>query len=276
MKIHEIVTEERTDEVLGTVLRGIGALARGAKTGVQNIGARPIARAGEIAARYRGLPGWMAKWARGRDLKALKAARVAYKTRAANVAADALGDEVLKWVTRAAIIDGIYDYYTASYFLEDQLKDGKISQEEHDKALTELRGQFIASILVPRLAGGATKITTGLVGGIVSKLGGTRSGEAIRFWGGTVAKIGEASALALLSTDAGKKWLTESMTLLVTGLGHAGNLIADFMALTKAAAQVATGILPKGYEPSIKTDKDGNIDFGKDPWKGTGRDVGIL
>ena len=271
MKVQEIIAEERTDEILGLALRGLGALARGAKTGAQAIGARPIAKAGEIAARYRGLPKWAANALRGRDIRALKAAREAYRARAVNMAVDALGDDILKWVTRLAIVDGIYDYYTISSFLEDQLRQGKISQQEYDDSLTQLRGQFVASILVPRLAGGATKMTTGLVGAIVKKLGGVRAGEAIRFWGGTVAKVGEASALAIFSTDAGKKWLTDAMSNLITGLGSIADLTMGFFSLFKAVIQVSTGLLPQGYEQEKEREKNE-----KDPWKGTGREVGIL
>ena len=267
MKVNEIIAEERTDEIIGAVLKGIGALARGAKTGIKDIGKLPSA----IRTKNMFSNSIWGKYARSRLVRQTRNARQLYRVRAENFAKDALGDEILKWTTRIALADGIYDYYSASSLLDDLLKNGEITKEQYDEDLTKLRGLFVTSILVPRLAGGLTKVSTGLVGSIISKLGGPRAGEAIRFWGGTVAKVGEASALAYFSTDAGKKWLTDSMSNLVTGLGSASDLVMGFLSLVKAAAQVATGILPPGYEQEKERGK-----FEKDPWKGTGREVGIL
>lgn len=292
MKVNEIISEERTDEILGTLAKGAAALFRGAKTGVQALPAvRPVAKAGEIAARYRDLPKWWGNIFRARDLKALKAARATYRARVVNVAADSLGDDILKWAGRIAILDGIYDYYTAKFYLDDQLKKG-MSQEEYDDALTKLRGQFWTAILVPRMAGSISKGTTNVIGAIVTKLGGPRAGEAIRFWGGTMAKGGEAAALAFFSTDKGKQWLADSVGFLVTGFGNAGDLMASFLDYGKAIYQVATGNLPQGYDQKPKDgEKDDsgastwggeiqkNLGGGKmfgDPWKGTGVKVDTL
>jgi hypothetical protein len=298
MKIIELVEDQRTDELVGALARGASSLWRGAKTGARELGTRPVVKPGETARTY--TKSFWGKYARSKALRQMRNARQVYRARAENFARDQLGDDILTWATRIAIADGIYDYYSAKYLLDDLLKAGDITREQYDSEMTQLRGGFWTAILVPKFAAGLAKGTGNIVGSILTKLGAPRTGEAVRFWNGILAKGGEAAGLAVLSTDAGKKWLADSWGFLVTGTGSAVNLLADFADFIKAGYQVATGTEPAG-SISRKTDqpKDGETTGdqpadsnnpwaselnkaiggqikGTDPFKGTGRQVGFL
>jgi len=250
MKIIEVIENQRTDEFLSTALKGVGALWRGAKTGAKELGTIPA------ASRTRNMfsKSFFGKYGRSKVVRQTQNARQAYRARAENFARDQLGDDILTWATRLAIADGIYDYYSSKSLLDDLLKGGEITKEQYDNDLTQLRGGFWTAILVPKFAAGLAKGTGNIVGSILTKLGAPRTGEAVRFWNGVIAKGGEAAGLAILSTDAGKKWLADSWGFLVTGTGTVTNLLADFVDFAKAGYQVATGTEPAG-SLSKKTDQ---------------------
>lgn len=256
MKIIEVIENQRTDELVGALAKGAAALWRGAKTGAKELGTIPA------ASRTRNMfsKSFFGKYARSKVVRQTQNARQAYRARAENFARDQLGDDILTWATRLAIADGIYDYYSSKSLLDDLLKGGEITKEQYDNDLTQLRGGFWTSILVPKFAAGLAKGTGNIVGSILTNLGAPRTGEAVRFWNGVIAKGGEAAGLAILSTDAGKKWLADSWNFivtgqgLVTGTGSAANLLADFVDFAKAGYQVATGTEPAG-SLSKKTDQ---------------------
>ncbi len=293
MKITEIISEERTDEFVGAAVKGLSGLFKGAKTGSQSMQALPKATSAGSAVRSMGLDpkGWLGSFYRRRMINQTKQARAVYRTRAVNMARDQLGDDILKWVTRLAIVDGIYDYYTAKSVLDDLLAQGQITREEYDQELTDIRGKFWAAILVPKFAGTISKGVVGGVSGLLTKLGAPKSGEAVRFWAGSLAKGGEAAGLAILSTDEGKKWLADSLGFVVTGFGMAADLVSKFLVFLKSAAQVATGTVPDDVkaaagigDKSKDQDTAGDNIMGipvkkgqfQDPFKGTSRSDTVL
>jgi hypothetical protein len=77
----------------------------------------------------------------------------------------------------------------------------------------------------------------------VGKVAGPKAGAVTKFWGGILAKTGEAGAMAFFrTTDAGKKWLANALSYVTMGIGTAQGLIKDFMELFSAIVDVAKDI----------------------------------
>jgi hypothetical protein len=88
--------------------------------------------------------------------------------------------------------------------------------------------------------------------------------------------------LAWFSTEAGKKWLTDTFGTLITGVGTIPEIAGDVFQFGKAAVQVATGNIPAGVQTStnggdsVSTDIMNTTGGGaNDPFKGTSRAGGI-
>lgn len=302
MKVSDIISEQRTDEVLGTLAglaaKGGAALLRTPKNiqYAKNMATPITSRAQALRAVKSDLaskgmkPGdfayeWFKKSKFKDQIKNMDAMRAAGKAEMYGV----LTDKGLAFANMLYIADSIYDYYTAKAVLDEKLKLGSISKEEYDKEITLLRGQLIAGYLAPKIAGSLTRLTAGnatnLFSWVVKTAGFPQQAIMMKAAKDIMIKAGQAGLLAYFSTDKGRQWLTDSFGLIVTGLGSVGNLAADFLDYAKAAYQVATGDLPPGFEKkpdSGETNPDmdkwgGDLNqlTGKeifaDPFKGTGR-----
>jgi hypothetical protein len=245
-----------------------------------------------------GLQGtWMGKTLRNRFYRLELKKQAALMANAKNMAANMLGDNVLKLFYAYGVIDGIYDYYTSVGVLDDMLANGEIDQEKYESELTTLRGQALTAVLLPKVLGGLTRKTAGKaidgVSWIVRKAGAPGSAGALKTLKDLTIKAGEAALITALSTDSGKKWLSENLSFVVFGVGSVANMAANFASFTKAMYQVATDTVPddvkarmgKGDGDASAGDSDdpegimgralGTGGF-KDPFKGTGREVGTL
>jgi hypothetical protein len=302
MKITDIILESQTDENI--LLRGLGALAKGVKglattsPSAASQGKRAAVKAAAQQVKDMGLKGtWMGKTLRNRFYRLEMKKQAALLANAKNMAANMLGDNVLKLFYAYGVIDGVYDYYTASSVLDEMLAKGEIDQATYDSELTTLRGQALTAVILPKVLGGLTRKTAGKaidgVSWIVKKAGAPGSAGALKTLKDLTIKAGEAALITALSTDSGKKWLSENLSFVVFGVGSVTNMAANFAAFTKSMYQVATDTVPddvkarmgKGDGDASAGDSDdpegimgralGTGGF-KDPFKGTGREVGIL
>ena len=303
MKITEIIQEERTDEFLGAAGRlawqAGKALFRNPKTAdtaadmVSPASRMQAGRQAIDAVRKAGLD---PKSFLGKIMKN-KIYRDGLKqmaTHRATAQAEMLGrltDTGLDFAKLLYVADSIYDYYTAKAILDAKKASGQLSDGEYEAELTKLRGQLIAGYLAPKIAGGLTRLTAGnavnLFSWVVKTAGLPKQAILLKAAKDVAIKAGQAGLLAFFSTDKGRDWLTNNFTLIVTGLGNAGDFAAQFLDYAKAAYQVATGDLPPGYEKEKDSEEkpDNNPwttgtdpikGVFKDPFKGTGREVGVL
>ena len=302
MKISDIILESQTDENI--LLRGLGALAKGAKglattsPSAASQGKRAAVKAAAQQVKDMGLKGtWMGKTLRNRFYRLEMKKQAALLANAKNMAANMLGDDVLKLFYAYGILDGVYDYYTASSVLDEMLAKGEIDQATYDSELTTLRGQALTAVILPKFLGGLTRKTAGKaidgVSWIVKKAGAPGSAGALKTLKDLTIKAGEAALITALSTDAGKKLLSEYLGFIVFGVGSVASMTANLGTFVKSMYQVATDTVPddvkarmgKGDGDASAGDSDdpegimgralGTGGF-KDPFKGTGREVGIL
>jgi len=305
MKITDIILESQTDENI--LLKGLSGLAKGAKSLVTKGAVKPSTVAqGKRAAlktasqqvKGMGLQGtWMGKTLRNRFYRLELKKQAAIMANAKNMAANMIGDNVLKLFYAYGVIDGVYDYYTSVGVLDEMLANGEIDQEKYESELTTLRGQALTAVILPKVLGGLTRKTAGKaidgVSWIVRKAGAPGSAGALKTLKDLTIKAGEAALITALSTDSGKKWLSENLSFVVFGVGSVANMAANFVTFTKAMYQVATDTVPAdikdkagiGKNDGAGGDSDdpegimgralGTGGF-KDPFKGTGREVGTL
>jgi hypothetical protein len=302
MKITDIILESQTDENI--LLRGLGALAKGVKgvattsPSAASQGKRAAVKAAAQQVKDMGLKGtWMGKTLRNRFYRLEMKKQAALLANAKNMAANMLGDDVLKLFYAYGILDGVYDYYTASSVLDEMLAKGEIDQATYDSELTTLRGQALTAVILPKFLGGLTRKTAGKaidgVSWIVKKAGAPGSAGALKTLKDLTIKAGEAALITALSTDAGKKLLSEYLGFIVFGVGSVASMTANLGTFVKSMYQVATDTVPddvkarmgKGDGDASAGDSDdpegimgralGTGGF-KDPFKGTGREVGIL
>ncbi len=297
MKVTEIISEQRTDEFLGAAGRllwqaGKAVFGKANPTkipGVPDVARKTQAMRDAIqAVKAAGLDpnGIWGKLLKNKVYREGLRNIAAYKAAGQRAAMDIFGDAGLKIVNTLFIVDSLYDYYTARALLGDRWKRGEISEEEYQKELTMLRGTFLAAYLTPKIAGGLARFTAGnaasLLGFVIKTAGFPKQGIMLKAYTDLTIKMGQGAALAFFSTDAGREWLTNALTkmidsdIIVSGLGSFGDLGAKFLDIIKASYQVSTGNLPPGYEKEVDVDQDGKIQRKNDPWKGTGREVGIL
>jgi hypothetical protein len=305
MKITDIILESQTDENI--LLKGLSGLAKGAKSLATKGAVKPSTVAqGKRAAlktasqqvKGMGLQGtWMGKTLRNRFYRLELKKQAAIVANAKNMAANIIGDNVLKLFYAYGVIDGVYDYYTSVGVLDEMLAKGEIDQATYDSELTTLRGQALTAVILPKVLGGLTRKTAGKaidgVSWIVKKAGAPGSAGALKTLKDLTIKAGEAALITALSTDSGKKWLSENLSFVVFGVGSVANMTANFAAFTKSMYQVATDTVPDDVKARMGKD-DGTGSAGnsddpegtmgralgtggfKDPFKGTGREVGIL
>jgi hypothetical protein len=301
MKITEIIQEERTDEFLGAAGRlawqAGKALLRNPKTAdtaadmVSPASRMQAGKAAVDAVRKAGLDpkGFLGKLMKNRIYRDGLRQMATHRATAQAEVLGRLTDTGLDFAKLLYVADSIYDYYTAKAILDAKKASGELSEADYEKELTLLRGQLIAGYIAPKIAGGLTRLTAGnatnLFSWVIKTAGFPKQAILLKAAKDVAIKAGQAGLLAFFSTDKGRQWLTDSFGLIVTGLGSAGNLAADFLDFSKAAYQVATGDLPPGFEKkpdSGETNPDmdkwgGDLNqlTGKeifaDPFKGTGR-----
>jgi hypothetical protein len=269
MKINEFLNEsdnEKLDELLGTALglaglaaKGAGALLKGSKTGkqvIQQVGRRVApTKAGSTAkatsrlqdmgidptnswlnSKWRDLLAWQIQ---RKGMKAFKAGQAAaYEN--GKIAVNVVTDLGLSGFGMATLAIDISQYYLARQALEEKYAN---DPEKLNQALNELNVSTVASIIAPRIIGTVGKMSSKVVGAIVGKVAGPKAGAVTKFWGGILAKTGEAGAMAFFrTTDAGKKWLANALSYVTMGIGTAQGLIKDFMELFSAIVDVAKDI----------------------------------
>ena len=190
--------------------------------------------------------------------------------------ADKAGD-VVKLAAALELTQESLKYWSRSSDLDKQLAAGKITQEEYNKQLQELRGQFMTGVIAPWAAMAILKYPAKLlkvVPGAMKIVGFSNAAEVISI----LAKRGAQVALiAWFGTDAGKKWLNDLMGGTLFGaLGNIPVMAGEIYDVLKPMAQVATGIgLPQGFTPSTGTDVNGGKGHYIDPFKGTDREGGL-
>jgi hypothetical protein len=181
--------------------------------------------------------------------------------------------------------------------LDEMLAKGEIDQATYDSELTTLRGQALTAVILPKVLGGLTRKTAGKaidgVSWIVKKAGAPGSAGALKTLKDLTIKAGEAALITALSTDAGKKLLSEYLGFIVFGVGSVASMTANLGTFVKSMYQVATDTVPDDVKARMGKD-DGTGSAGnsddpegimgralgtggfKDPFKGTGREVGAL
>jgi hypothetical protein len=274
MKINEFLNEsdnEQLDEILGTVLglagsglglaaKGAGAILRGANTGkqvVQQVGRRVApTKAGSTAQATRRLQdmgidptnSWLnSKWRdllawqiQRKGMKAFKAGQAAaYEN--GKIASNLVSDLGLKGFGAATLAYDLYQYYHARQAAEEKYAN---DPEKLDQALTELNTGLIASVFLPGIIGGVGKMTSKAVGAIIGKVASPRAGAMVKYWGTMVSKGGEAAAMGIFRTDAGKKWLAEALANVSVGAGIGEAIMDKLRKLIGMAGDALLSLVP--------------------------------
>jgi hypothetical protein len=188
--------------------------------------------------------------------------------------ADKAGD-VVKLATAIELSQETLKYWSRSSDLDKKLAAGEITQEEYNKQLQQLRGQFIAGVVAPWAAMAILKYPAKLlkiVPGAMKIVGFPNAAEIVSI----LAKRGAQVALiAWFGTDAGKKWLTDLVgESFIGALGDIPAMAGEVYDVLKAATQVATGNTPPGFTPSSDEVGGGSGKY-IDPFKGTSREGGL-
>lgn len=266
MKINEFLNEsdnEKLDELLGigTALglaaRGIGALTRGSTTGKQAIQAvgntvaptkfsstrsatRMLRSAGIdtndwLNSTWRNL---LARQIQRKGMKAFKASQAAaYEN--GKIAANLVSDLGLKVVGLATLAYDLTSYYLARQAIQETYAN---DPDRLNHELNSLNVSTVASLFLPRVAGTVLKMSSKGIAAIIGKVAGPKAGAITKFWGGIVAKSGEAAAMAIFRTDAGKQWLAQALAHVTLGIDSADGVITAFGNLLGAGAKMVTGI----------------------------------
>ena len=164
--------------------------------------------------------------------------------------------------------------------------DPNLSPEAKQEAKRKLRGEFILSVIGPKVGAWAISkaaIPLRIIPWLTRISGSPNAAEVMKH----LSKKGtEAALIYWFAAGGGKDWLNDTVGFLVTGVGSAPELIGKVYDVTKAATQVATGELPTGYkssgdavdlnDPASVMNKVGDMMGGNsggyvDPFKGTGR-----
>ena len=188
--------------------------------------------------------------------------------------ADKAGD-VVKLATALELTQETLKYWSRSSDLDKKLAAGEITQEEYNKQLQQLRGQFIAGVVAPWAAMAILKYPAKLlkiVPGAMKIVGFPNAAEIVSI----LAKRGAQVALITwFGTDAGKKWLTDLVgESFIGALGDIPAMAGQVYDVLKAGVQVATGNTPPGFTPSSDEVGGGSGKY-IDPFKGTSREGGL-
>lgn len=299
MKINELLTEEELTEYgvwqavkdIGTLglNRLGGTLAKGSRTSPQKIDpvkipksvsqsqaqARAGAQYGNTIISKLGFTkdSWvgklrqdmMAKAIRRKGLKAHNDA-VVNNMKVATEAQSRISNLGLTAFTSAFFLYGVYDYLMSRWALDE-------NDPNYENEIRKLNGEFILSFLIPRVFGAGLKLSSKIVTGLIKLTGHPRAAEMVRRWGGHVAKVGEAAALAFLQTDKGKEWLGQSILYVLardyigTGAEWLINLGKEYLPRVAAGAVGAV----QGTSDYMSGKKDTTKDPDVDAYRNTDR-----
>jgi ElaB/YqjD/DUF883 family membrane-anchored ribosome-binding protein len=292
MKIIEIVSEQRTDEILGYALKGLGAVGRAAWSGAKaspQSATQAAAQTGKIVKnvskeadkilKSKGLnkSNLVGKSEKSRIMREINRgnakivdAQKAQAMQAANAVKERWADYGFGFISWTAISYAIVDYYFARSMLDPQ-------SPTYNDDLNQLNGRLMTSIIAPRIAGSLAKLTGNGIAKIVGVLGkpanaGSRAAEVTRFWTSLVAKAGQTGLTVYFQTPAGKEFLEKYAAWAIAGLGAVSEILDSLFVLVRAVGNVAVDYatdISKGNDPSQKS--DGRID----PYAGTSRAGGI-
>ena len=190
-------------------------------------------------------------------------------------------DQVVRFMYAAGISKEVYVYWTESEKIEN---NPNLSPEQNQEAIRKLRGEFILSVIAPKVGTWAiSKVAfpLKLIPWLTKISGSPNAAEVMKY----LSKRGtEAALITWFAAGGGKQWLNDTMGFLVTGVGSAPELVGTVYEVVKAGAQVATGNVPAGGSSGDNTDVDPNdpisafnkaISGGKSGWVdpaiGTGR-----
>ena len=185
--------------------------------------------------------------------------------------------DVVKLAATLELTQESVKYWSRSSDLDKKLAAGEITQEEYNKQLQELRGQFMTGVIAPWAAMAILKYPAKLlkiVPGTMKIAGFSNAAEITSI----LAKRGaQLALLGWFGSDTGKKWLNDLMGGTLFGaLGNIPVMAGEIYDALKAGAQVATGIgLPQGFTPTTGTDVGGGKGGYIDPFKGTDREGGL-
>lgn len=226
--------------------------------------------------------GWVASGIKALTRSGAAATKAAGKSaRAANAAelvASHYGSQTMKLFYALDIVKEIINYNIKVRALDKKAPD-------YEEKLRTLRGQFIVAVLGPKVAmwvGNKIMLTKifKFLPWILHKFGAPGAAAITRQLS---YKGAEAALLAWWSTDAGKKWLTDTFGSMITGVGTIPEIAGDVFGAAKAVAQVATGtgnaaVLNKQKADAPADANDPMSVMGKavggafaDPFKGTSR-----
>jgi hypothetical protein len=187
-------------------------------------------------------------------------------------------DDVVGFMYKAQILKEAGVYWYKSNQIDN---DPNLSPEQKEDAIRKLRGEFILSVIAPKVGAWAiSKVALPLkIIPWLTKISG--SPNAAELMKHLSKRSVEAALITWFAAGGGKDWLNDTMGFLVTGVGSAPELIGKVYDVAEAATRVATGNLPAGYtksdteidvnDPMSILNKAGGIAGGFDPFKGTGR-----
>lgn len=188
-------------------------------------------------------------------------------------------DEIVRMMYAVDLVKEASVYWYKANQIEN---NPKLSPAEKKAAITRLRGELITSVIAPKVgAWGISKLAYPLkiVPWLTKISGSPNAAELMKH----LSKRGtEAALIAWFGAGDGKKWLTDTFGVMITGVGSIPDLVGTVYEIAKAATQVATGNMPKGVEktdasgidptdPFSILQKAGEMGGRVDPFKGTGR-----
>ena len=112
-----------------------------------------------------------------------------------------------------------------------------------DEELTKLRGVGILSLVAPKIgAWGAGKLATltglKLIPWVVKVSGSPNAAEAMKY---LTSKAVQTGIIAWMGVGEGKKWLEDTLGIMITGVGSLPGLAGTVFDALKAVQQTATG-----------------------------------
>lgn len=263
MKIIEIIDES----LIGSTLKGLSGLARS--------GAAKAAPSATTALKGRINTKTLSKSQRDSLAKLLRQGRKASADdmklllgQVRNVQLQQNADKIVKMATTLNIIQESAFYYLRVSELDDQLAAGAISQDEHQKRLLELRGQFLFGVLGPKIAyimAKPLRMIGSVIPGTMKIFGASGAAEYTKIIASTAAKT---ALTAFLATDKGKEAMNNFFGGYATGFFElAAQGLSAILDVAKASYDVATGApAPTGASSSDNGDRDklSDILLGKD------------
>ena len=302
MKVHDIISEANPISALKTGVAAYKAArasapvvakatTKAAAKGVSTASkaAKPVAQAADDLGWWGNMAVKNAAKIKGKEIALAKGALKSEVLKSS-------ADDIVKFLTAAQVIKEASVYWLKSNELDAQLASGAINQQKYDEELTKLRGLAITSIIAPKIgAWGAGKLATftglKLIPWVVKVSGSPNAAEAMKY---LTSKAVQAGIIAWMGAGEGKKWLEDTLGIMITGVGSLPGMAGTVFDALKAVQQTATGTggavdLQKqrdSGDPKSQQDFDPNDPMsimGKavggafaDPFKGTGRSASIL